>query len=219
MPETSKGKLIVIEGIDGCGKTTQLRLLKSRLTASGRKAFTTSEPTCKSTHRPTDPGALLGSVLKGEKDLTPSCIAGLFLADRIAHNTDPRIGIRFLTDNGTDVICARYYYSTLVYQGSPDLFDWILKSNLDCPDIKRPDICFFLDVDPETSADRIGNRGEKAEIYEKSTDMLREARNSYFRVFDEVRKYDPKQRIEIIDASASIQEMADAIFRKVAEII
>ena len=83
-----RGRFIVIEGIDGCGKTTQVKILKKRIAEDGGYAFTTSEPTCKASHAPTRAGALLASVLKGKIKMPDSAIAGLFLTDRIMHNKD-----------------------------------------------------------------------------------------------------------------------------------
>jgi len=207
------GRFIVIEGIDGCGKTTQIKLLKKRIIEAGGYAFITSEPTNKATHAPTPAGRLLGSVLKGKTKMPPAAIAGLFLTDRILHNTDPKIGIKALLENGADVISARYYYSSLVYQGTPELFDWVLNANLTCPDIAKPDVCIFLDIDPDVSRSRIVSRHSREEIYEQNTEMLKEARRKYLNVFERVKEFDKDQRIEFVDASRTPDEIAEDIFR------
>ena len=208
-----RGRFIVIEGIDGCGKTTQVKLLKKRIMAEGGYAFTTSEPTCKASHAPTRAGALLSSVLKGKTKLPDSAIAGLFLTDRILHNTDGHLGINALLTRGSDVICTRYYYSSLVYQGTPELFDWVFEANFNCPDIRTPDVCIFLDIDPKVSHGRVMGRHTKAEIYEQDTEMLVKARAKYLNAFEKVKAAFPEQRIEFVDASRSIEEIADDIYR------
>lgn len=217
-PGVRRGKFIVIEGIDGCGKTTQLKLLKRKISDTGGYAFITSEPTCKAGHTPTAAGALLGSVLKGKTKMENSAIAALFLADRVLHNAEPRFGIRSLLERGTDVLCSRYYYSSLVYQGTPELFDWVLHANLDCPDILRPDLCVFLDLDPDTSKNRIDRRHHAAEIYEQCVEMLREARGKYLRVFEKIREADPAQKIAFVNASRTPGEIADEIFALLSEL-
>lgn len=211
-PGGHRGRFIVIEGIDGCGKTTQLKLLKKRIASAGGYAFITSEPTGKASHTPTAAGSLLASVLKGKTKMSDSAIAALFLSDRVLHNTDSRFGIRRLLESGADVLCSRYYYSSLVYQGTPELFDWVLHANLGCPDILRPDLCVFLDLDPDTSSNRIARRHRAAEIYEQSAEMLREAREKYIRVFEKVREADPSQNIVLINACRTPDEIADEIF-------
>lgn len=213
-----RGRFIVIEGIDGCGKTTQIKMLKKKIAANGGYAFMTGEPTCKSSHTPTRAGAMLANVLKGKTKIPASAIAGLFLTDRILHNTDASLGINKFLCEGADVICARYYYSSLVYQGTPELFDWVFDANLNCPDIRTPDVCIFLDIDPKVSRQRIVGRHTKAEIYEQDTEMLKRARESYIRIFDKVKEKFPEQRIEFVDASRTAEEISEDIFKIVESI-
>lgn len=220
MKETNgRGRLIVFEGIDGCGKTTQLALLKARLEADGRRAFVTSEPTCKADHVPTPAGRLIGEALRGKTVYSDSALAALFLADRIAHNTDPALGIRRFLDEGTDVICARYYYSTAVYQGGAENLDWILSAHLSCPDVARPDLCVFLDLSPEESLARIGKRSGEREIYERGAEMLAAARKKYLDVFERIRALDPAQNIRVLSAAEPPEALAGQIYGEVARLI
>ncbi len=216
--ENRRGRLIVFEGIDGCGKTTQLSLLRARLEADGRRAFVTSEPTCKADHVPTPAGRLIGDALRGKTVYSDTALAALFLADRVAHNTDPALGIRRFLDGGTDVICARYYYSTAVYQGNRGNLDWILSANLSCPDIVRPDLCVFLDLSPEESLARIRKRKGETEIYERGADMLAAAREKYLAVFDAVKRLDPAQNIRVLPASLPVGVLADEIYGEVKKL-
>ena len=114
----NKPKFIVIEGVDGAGKTTQIKKLAESLKNIGKKVYITSEPTCKAQfHKPTAVGETIGEVLLGNIEMTPSGMAALFLADRILHNTDAEIGIKAALERGEWVICDRYYYSSFAYQG------------------------------------------------------------------------------------------------------
>ena len=109
---------------------------------------------------------------------------------------------------GKAVICDRYYYSSLAYQGSLTDFDWVMAANCSCPEIRRPDLCIFLDLSPEESMRRITRDREQIEIYEKAETLIK-VRARYMDVFDRLRARG--EQIEIIDASGTIEQTADAI--------
>ena len=176
----NRGRFIVFEGIDGAGKTTQIELLTRSLQASGRRVYRTAEPT------ESVSGGLLRDALAGISKRTPSEMAALFVLDRIFHNTNPVNGIEAMLAQGIDVICDRYYYSSLAYQGCETDEAWVRSMNLDCPDIRRPDICIFLDLTPEESLARIGRGRVTTEIYE-TEERLTRVRNQFFRVLDSLK--------------------------------
>lgn len=200
------GKFIVFEGIDGCGKTTQLARLGNALRARGRQVCLTAEPTDSPT------GKLLRAALSGKEPRSPSEMAALFTLDRIGHNLAPG-GIGEALASGKDVLCDRYYYSSLAYQGSLCDYEWVKRMNLDCPDIRRPDLCVFLDLSPAESLARISARGNTAEIYEKEA-SLRLFRNTFLRVFQTL-----PDRTAIIDAAGSPEEVAARVLRATLEIL
>ena len=98
----SRGRLIVFEGIDGAGKTTQIDLLEKRLKEEGRRVFRTAEPT------ESVSGGLLRDALGGVSKRSACELAAMFLFDRIFHNVNPVCGIQKMLDDGYDVICDRY---------------------------------------------------------------------------------------------------------------
>ena len=203
----NKPKFIVIEGVDGAGKTTQIKKLAENLTARGHKVYVTCEPTCKSTlHAPTAVGAMIGDVLLGKLEMTPTGMAALFLADRILHNTDPEIGIKAALERGEWVICDRYYYSSFAYQGKDTDLDWVVRQNLDCPDIMRPDVCIFLDLSPEVARTRRDARETAQEIFERPEVKQSSIRDTFLAVFDRL-----DDNIRIIDADGTIDEVAARI--------
>ena len=196
-----RGRFIVFEGIDGAGKTTQIELLAQALRAEGRLVYQTAEPT------ESVSGGLLRDALGGVSKRTACEMAAMFVLDRIFHNVNPVSGIEKMLADGIDVICDRYYYSSLAYQGSEIEGDWVWRMNLDCPEIRHPDLCIFLDLTPEQSMERI-NRGRVThEIYE-TEDRLRCVRDRFLGVLGTLQKLD---RICVVDAARPIPEIHDEI--------
>ena len=129
-----EGKLIVFEGIDGCGKSTQIQMLAEALRQKGREVVTSAEPT------DTETGKMLRRALSGAVAATPCQMAAMFTLDRIVHNTAEG-GIAQTLARGADMLSDRYYYSSLAYQGSLCDYQWVKGMNVDCPDIRKPDLC------------------------------------------------------------------------------
>ena len=201
MKDTKRGRLIVFEGIDGGGKSTQARLLAERLRAEGREVVLTAEPTDLPSGRALRE-ALSGKVKKSECEM-----ALMFVADRIAHNTDPENGLAALLERGIDVICDRYYYSTLAYQGQSTDYAWVKSMNLSCPEITTPDLCIYLDLTPAQSLERIRAGRDSVEIYENE-ETLTKVRNAFLSVLDDLSTTD---RIVRIDAYRTPEEIAKDI--------
>ena len=189
-------KFIVFEGIDGAGKTTQAKLLAEKIKEMGKTAELTAEPTT------LESGKALRRVLSGEEKKSNCEIATMFTLDRIAHNVHPETGINALIEKGVDVISDRYYYSSLAYQGSATSYPWVKSLNLDCPEIRRPDLCIFLDLKPEESLERISKGREKLEIFE-NLETLTRVRESFFGVFADL-----DDNVAIIDAYRTPEEIA-----------
>ena len=197
MSKTKRGRFIVFEGIDGAGKTTQIELLAKHLRAEGRSVYCTAEPT------ESVSGGLLRDALAGVTRRTVCEMAAMFVFDRINHNVNPVNGIQKMLDDGFDVICDRYYYSSMAYQGSGTDPEWVSNMNLNCPEIMRPDVCIFLDLTPEQSMARINRGRATQEIYENE-EKLTQVRNQFYRVFEQLRERD---NIQIVDAYRSIEEI------------
>ena len=209
MQEQKRGRFIVFEGIDGAGKTTQIELLTRRLTEDGRRVHRTAEPT------ESVSGGLLRDALSGVSKRTPCEMAALFVLDRIFHNTNPVNGIEKMLAEGIDVICDRYYYSSLAYQGSETDAKWVQQMNLSCPEIRRPDLCIFLDLTPEQSMERIGRGRVTVEIYE-NVDRLTRVRDRFYGVFEALAETD---RICVVNAARPIEEIHDDIVRLVNDVL
>lgn len=198
----SRGRFIVFEGIDGAGKTTQIDLLTKRLQAEGRRVYRTAEPT------ESVSGGLLRDALSGVSMRSSCEMAALFVLDRIFHNTNPVNGIEKMLADEVDVICDRYYYSSLAYQGSETDAAWVRDMNLNCPEIRRPDLCIFLDLTPEQSMARIGKGRVTTEIYE-NVDRLERVRSQFYSVFETLRDTD---RICVVNAARSVEQIHEEIY-------
>lgn len=205
---SKRGRFIVFEGIDGAGKTTQIELLEKKLKEMGRRVYRTAEPT------ESVSGGMLRDALAGITKRSACEMAALFTLDRIFHNVNPVHGIEKMLADGVDVICDRYYYSTLAYQGSEIKGDWAFDLNLNCPEIRRPDICIFMDLTPEQSMERIRKGRVTFDIYE-NLDRLTQVRNRFYRVFEELKDTD---RICIVDAARPIDVIHADIAQAVASV-
>jgi dTMP kinase len=142
-----KGAFICIEGLDGCGKTTQAKLLVKKLQKSHNVVYT-AEPS-----RGKIGTFIRKSYLYGERRLSSVVEALLFAADRLEHVESE---ILPALNQGELVISDRYVYSSLAYQGAAGLsLEWIEKIN---EQALRPDFAIFIDVDPETVMHRLKPR-------------------------------------------------------------
>ena len=202
------GKFIVFEGIDGSGKTTQTRLLAQKLEAAGHTVMLTAEPTSLET------GKTLREALGGKLKKTDCEMAVMFVQDRIAHNTEAVSGINSLVASGVTVICDRYYYSTLAYQGQSTDYDWVKSMNLRCPEIRKPDMCIYIDLLPYQSLERISRGRESVEIYENEETLTR-VRQQFLSVIDDLKKED---NICVIDGYRSVDEVAEDIYGRVLDL-
>ncbi|HIH00787.1 TPA: dTMP kinase [Thermoplasmata archaeon] len=190
---------IVIEGIDGCGKSTVSKAVAERF---GPRAVLTREPTDSWLGRAVREGA--------SEEVSPYLDALLFMADRANHTLE----IAEHLGNGKVVVCDRYYHSTVAYQTAylnrralGDHFDWLLEANTRIS--IHPDITFLLTVGPEDALGRIGHRGELSR-FEKA-DFLREVQENYLRLA----RID--QTIVQIDASQPMDEVVGRVLRILGE--
>lgn len=189
---------IVFEGLDGSGKSTQIRLLQESLRQRGRRVAVTAEPTVSTT------GGLIRDALCGAHPRTAEELAGLFLADRIAHNQNPAWGIQKLTADGQDVLCDRYYYSSFAYQGLSTDLQWVMDMNRHCPQIRRPDLCIYLDVDPRRCMQRLETERTHLEIFETDETLIK-TRAQFLKVF---RQLNQTENLCILNANRPVAAVA-----------
>ena len=163
---TYPGKLIVFEGLDGSGQSTQAQLLKEYLTRLGHKAYLTKEPTSNLI------GGLIRGQLTGEWKSKQECLQLLFAADR-AHHLEKTIIP--LLKRGVYVICDRYFFSTIAY-GATEIkdWDWLLEIN---KKFLLPDITILLDVPPKVCVERIKKSRFEIMLFEKEKILSKVLKN------------------------------------------
>ncbi len=108
--DNHNGVLIAFEGIDGSGKSTQIRLLAERLREKRISFYTTMEPS------DAPIGSMIRQILTGRMQADPKVIAALFTADRLDHLLNDVNGVVRKIENGTVVLMDRYYFSSYAYQ-------------------------------------------------------------------------------------------------------
>lgn len=204
-------RFIVMEGLDGTGKTTQIERLAAYLESRGEKVFVTAEPTALPS------GKLIRRVLSGEVPSSPWATAALFLADRIQHNLDPENGIRKHLSDGETVISDRYYFSTFAYQGYETDPQWTMDIHYNCRELARADLVLFLTMSPEKCVERItANRpAEAIEIYE-NTEALTKISRQFDSVFEKLKD---RENIVYINADGTVDEVAERIRTAVENIL
>ena len=195
-------RFIVFEGLDGAGTTTQSVLLDGRLKRIGRRSWLTSEPT-------TGPiGILCRRVLSGEVPADPDTIAHLFAADRSAH-LNGGDGIRRRVDGGDIVICDRYKYSSLVYQGAETSIDFVRALNAR---FDAPALVVFLDLSPEAADARLAGRTSR-EIYER-IEFQHVVRANYLR---EMELAGRETRVVTLDGTEEQHALAEKVWEAVVD--
>jgi len=163
------GRFILLEGIDGVGKTTLCQALASRLAARGESVVLHREPTT-GKH-----GQVIRAFLRGEIQLSPLEQWEVFQADR--RESVSQVILPSLAD-GKTLLQDRYFYSTAAYQGGKGKsVGEILEASQEFP---KPDWLFFLQLSPEAALQRRKGRGGEAEYF----DDLEEQRNILKRYLD-----------------------------------
>lgn len=172
---SQKGKFIVVEGLDGSGKSTQVKMIGDYLKSRGISVLLTKEPT---DNPPI--GNLIRGVLKKEISLDPLSLQLLFFAERQEHLKNEIIPA---LESDKWVVCDRYFHSTIAYGAMDISFDWLAKMS-DWMFLK-PDMTFFINVRPEICLERIKGdavRNGNTEFFEK-LDKLKKVEANYKKVF------------------------------------
>jgi dTMP kinase len=189
----TRGSLVVFEGLDGSGKSTQLALLGARLEAAGHRVVRTREPyDCEA-------GRRIRAMARGEESVSAEQELAWFWEQRREHAHDVLLPA---LEAGSVVLCDRYFLSTVAYQGA---------RGLDAARILReseaafpvPDLVLLLEIDADVGLGRVKERGEPHEPrFEERSYLERVAT-----LFAGIRR----PYVERIDATGSVEAVAAAV--------
>jgi dTMP kinase len=189
----NRGRLIVFEGLDGCGKSTQIERLAAALRASGCDVLLTREPTDGEYGRRIRENARAHSEIPPEEELR------WFMEDRRSHVRDV---LRPALAEGRTVLCDRYYLSTVAYQGARgcDADAILAASEAEFP---APDLVLLLEIAPAAGLARVHARGNAVETRFEQLGFLTEVA-AIFRRLD-------RPEIARVDADRPADEVERAI--------
>jgi dTMP kinase len=200
-------KFITLEGIEGVGKTSNLRYIKEQLEASGHDCVVTREPG----------GTNLGESLRGlllshsEDNMSADTELLMMFAARAEHLNKI---IKPALANGQTVLCDRFTEATYAYQGGgrqldvdkiTELEEWV-QGDL------RPDLTVILDAPVEIGRSRAGKRSAPDRIEKEQDDFFQRVRNAYI----ELANHYP-HRICLVDASLTLPEVQQQVRDKLVE--
>lgn len=203
------GVFIVLEGIDGCGSTTQAKLLVETLRQQGHAVTATAEPSTGAV------GRLIRQALSGSDASVAfdwATMALLFAADRLHHVQEvvaPALAA------GQIVVSDRYDLSSVAYQSATAtegqaMVPWIQSLNRFA---RRPDLTVVLDIDADTAEHRRRSRGGPEEIFEK-----RELQRRLVELYAEAERLVPGDRLVHIDAAQEANEVQRRVLSAVKQL-
>ncbi|MGZ3873697.1 MAG: dTMP kinase [Mucilaginibacter sp.] len=200
-----KNFFIAFEGIDGSGKSTQVKLLKEKLEDAGLKVYTTCEPT------DSPMGKMIRDIFNHRIEADHRTIAALFVADRLDHLLNKTNGILKMLEDGYTVITDRYYLSSYAYQSPYMDLNWVIQANALSAGLLRPDLNVYIDIAPEVSMERLNKGRTSVELYE-TLDNLRNVRDKYFEIFELLKD---EEKVFVTDGNRNPEQIADEIWKEI----
>jgi dTMP kinase len=186
---TTRGKIIVIEGTDKAGKTSQSRMLAETLKVSGKVCVILDFP-----DYTTPIGMEIKAFLEGKRDYLPEVKHLLFSANRWEKKKE----IESMLENGTIIVMNRYWQSNLVYGMANGMdINWLLRLDKGLP---KEDIVLVILVNPSISA----KRAEMQDAFESDPQLAAKAYKNYL-------KFAKQYRWKVIDGSKSKEQVHQEI--------
>lgn len=203
----ARGMFITFEGIEGCGKSTQVDLLRKHLTALGHEVLVTREPG----------GCPIGEKVRdilldpGNSGMTALTELLLYEASRAQHVADV---IRPALEAGVTVISDRFYDASTAYQGHARGLgaDTVIELNLVATGGLKPDLTIVLDLPASEGLRRLGRDLDRIES--EAIDFHEKVRNGYI----ELARKDP-DRVKVVDSSGTIEETASEVVKIVEDLL
>lgn len=214
--EQMVGKLIVIEGVDGVGKSTQYDLLKNRIESLGY--------TVKGLHFPTHGVGYFGKLVDeylagkfGKFSEVPPKFSGFLYAENREENSEK---IRSWLNSGNIVLLDRYVSSAMAHQGSSiaekkdriKFYSWLERLEYDLNEIPKPDMVIVLDADLETIHKSVTDRGRQ-DIHESDSNHLKKAIDIYRELSDMFSDYWKIIKCDSSGALKSREVISEDVFR------
>ncbi|HIB02353.1 MAG TPA: dTMP kinase [Candidatus Marinimicrobia bacterium] len=207
-PAVSRGKFLTFEGIDGCGKSTQVRGLERTLNEKGKPTLLLREPG----------GTLISEDIRkvllnpDNSTMAPENEALLMAASRsqlLKEVILPHL------EKGTIVLCDRYIDSTMAYQGFGRALphDWLRQINRLAFELAVPDRTFLFDIPVDEALSRLGNR-QRDRIEATGVDFLEKVRNGFLSLAEQ-----ESDRYIVLDGQKQTEELEEEILTQVLRII
>ncbi|MEM2282373.1 MAG: dTMP kinase [Candidatus Hadarchaeales archaeon] len=190
---------VCLEGLDGCGKSTQSKAISRWLNSIGKKVLLTAEPT----NGPV--GRLLREMIKGRVKFSPLTEAMLFAADRNQHLEEE---VKPALADGKIVICERYIHSSLAYQPARGVPEEVVRELN--KHFQRPDLVILLDIPVEVAMKRM--RGKKLDRFEADREFQERVRENYLRLFR-------REGLPILDACQEPARLEEEIRKLIAPLL
>lgn len=225
MPEERKGRLVVIEGIDGSGKSTQYERLKKRLAGAGIEYRYVSFPNYR-----TPSGEVVKRYLNGNYgglgDINPYAASSFFAVDRCASFLSEPWGRAYR--QGGFVLAARYTTSNAVHQAArleegerQEYFNWLEEFEYGRLGLPRPNAVFYLELPVDLAAEHIARRAARLhtakDIHERNADYLRKCALTA----EQAAKHFGWEKIPVTKGGKMlpVDEITDILYEKIRRII
>jgi dTMP kinase len=207
-----RGKFITFEGIDGSGKSTQLRMLASELRVRGLDVVTTMEPGGTPLGR-----RLREAFLETEENVAPLAELLLFAADRAQH---VNLLIKPYLEQGRIVISDRFADATFAYQGAgrgfaEETVNQVIKI---ATGGLKPDLTLFFDISVDKAISRTNSRSNSETVKNRMDTETKEFYERVRRAYLKIAEAE-KERFRVIDANGSIEGIKTRVLEIVTEFL
>jgi len=204
-----RGLFLSFEGSDGCGKSTQMKILAQWLKTCGWRVKTTREPG----------GGPISEAIRAlvldpaHKGMTDVCEAYLFAASRAQHVRDT---IRPALERGEVVLCDRFLDSSVAFQGAGRGLgiDMVMEINRHAVDGTMPDATFLFEIDPHAAMQRRLSATAPDRIEQEKQDFVARVYDG----FEQLASADPK-RVRRIDANGTIEQVQAAVSKEALSLL
>ena len=207
MIDNKNKRFFAFEGIDGCGKSTQIKFLTQKLIERNIQFYETMEPT------DSPIGSLIHQIMIGRIKTDNKVIASLFVADRMDHLLNEVNGLYRKYMENITIVSDRYYMSSYAYHSVDMDMDWVISANSECAKIMKPTVNIFIDVDPDVAMERINSTRSHKELFEEKNRLI-SVRENYYKAFEKLKG---KEEILIVNGNKNPEEIFQEIWSNIKQ--